>query len=84
MATVAKLAGVSLTTLRHINPAFPRLATPPGDNYYLVLPITRILPFVQNLAAHADTTCPSGSTTAFIEEKHCLILPNKPGFVFPT
>lgn len=51
----ARLAGVSLTKLRELNPGYSRWATPPDGSYNLVLPRTRAAVFLKRLQSTPTT-----------------------------
>ena len=52
LSQAARLAHISETNLRLLNPAFRRWATEPGKHYQLLLPISKIDTFNYNLAHH--------------------------------
>lgn len=55
LKVAAKLAGVPLTTLRNLNPAFKHGVTHPASSNQLLLPIGKRLAFHESLAALPDT-----------------------------
>ena len=50
LSQAAKLAGIDIEELYHLNPGLNRWATPPSTRYQLQLPITQIARFQQQLA----------------------------------
>lgn len=50
LASIAHMAGVSLTELRQLNPGFRRWATAPGLGYQCLIPLSQATLFAQKLA----------------------------------
>lgn len=50
LAMAAKLAGIPLSTLQELNPAYNRWATAPDGTNHLLLPINKLKDFKQNFA----------------------------------
>ena len=50
----AQYAGISLSNLQRLNPAYRLLVTPPHGRFYLTLPINHIVEFERHLAEHLN------------------------------
>ena len=80
MAQAANLAGLSLTELRTLNPAFRRPTTAPGGPYVLVLPIDKLSQFerqsqkltLQKIAQSGSYKVKSGDSLGSIAKRHQL------------
>lgn len=78
MAQAAHLAGLSLTELRQLNPAFRRANTAPGGPYVLVLPVDKLSQFennskqlpLQKAPQSASYTVKSGDSLGSIAKRH--------------
>lgn len=80
MAQAASLAGLSLTELKKLNPAFRRPTTAPGGPYVLVLPIDKLSQFerqsqkltLQKIAQSGSYKVKSGDSLGSIAKRHRL------------
>lgn len=81
MAQAASLAGLSLTELRKLNPAFRKSTTAPGGPYSLVLPLDKVAQFnsqseqlkLQKVAATTGSyTVKDGDSLGSIAKRHQL------------
>lgn len=55
MDHIARMAGVSVATVRQLNPGFRRWATSPNQSYALLLPMHRVAAFKQVFLTDKDT-----------------------------
>jgi len=80
MAQAADLAGLSLTELRTLNPAFRRPTTSPGGPYVLVLPLDKLSQFerqsqkltLQKIAQSGSYKVKSGDSLGSIAKRYQL------------